>query len=284
MDSHFIDLNIIIKEESSAWVVSKENPNFPLLKMAISDFNLFQSGIYKSHNNKLDFNGKIFWISNEFMEKIKLSTKKYNVDISTLAISLQEFMNKELIENIPFTINTSIFNSIVNTDDDVYIICSKNTKNNYEKKILKLEEELKKIGVQIKNYYFISETFNNRNKDEIAYYKVRLLLQHFLGLKIKDEKFTDEVISDYNRITFYDDSKNAIELAKRINHLLEKILNTADNDIKIKIKEKIKNEDNILVVKEYTNNKSKEFLQTIVQLEYSNLIRTFESFNFSYSQ
>jgi hypothetical protein len=57
-----------------------------------------------------------------------------------------------------------------------------------------------------------------------------------------------------------------------------------EKDVKLKVKDKIKNMENVLVVKEYTHNKSKKFLETIVQLEYSNVIKNFESFNFSFSK
>ena len=284
MNSHFIDLDIILKAESKPWIVSKENPNIPILKIDLADFKTFQSGIYRNQNNKIEFNGKTFWLSNEAMNKVKLAAKKYRADLSNLAISMQEYLNPQLIENIPFQIDLSVFNSIINTDDDIYIICSKNNKRNYEKQIQKLEEDLKEKGLKIKNFYYISETFMNRNEDDISHLKVKLILQHLIGLKTEVDKIVNEEIKDYTQITFYDDSKSAIELSKRINNVLESLLMKTEKDVKLKVKDKIKNMENVLVVKEYTHNKSKKFLETIVQLEYSNVIKNFESFNFSFSK
>lgn len=284
MNAHFIDLDIILKTESKPWIVSKENPNIPILKMEPSDFKLFQSGIYRNQNNKIEFNGKTFWLSNEFMNKVKLSAKKYRADVSNLAISLQEYLNPQLIENIPFELDLSIFNSIINTDDDIYIICSKNTKRNYENQIEKLEEKLKEKGLKIKDFYYISETFQNRDEDNISHLKVKLILQHLIGLKTEGDKIINEEITDYTKITFYDDSKPTIELAKRINQVLESLLLKTEKEVKLKVKDKIYEVDNVLIVKEYTHNKSKRFNETIVQLEYTNVIKNFESFNFSFSK
>lgn len=284
MNAHFIDLDIILKTESKPWIVSKENPNIPILKMEPSDFKLFQSGIYRNQNNKIEFNGKTFWLSNEFMNKVKLSAKKYRADVSNLAISLQEYLNPQLIENIPFELDLSIFNSIINTDDDIYIICSKNTKRNYENQIEKLEEKLKEKGLKIKDFYYISETFQNRDEDNISHLKVKLILQHLIGLKTEGDKIINEEITDYTKITFYDDSKPTIELAKRINQVLESLLLKTEKEVKLKVKDKIYEVDNVLVVKEYTHNKSKRFNETIVELEYTNVIKNFESFNFSFSK
>ena len=280
MKANFIDLEIILKTESKPWIVSKDNPNIPIMKMEPHDFKIFQSGIYRNQNNKLEFNGKTFWLPTDFMNKVKIAAKKHRADLSNLAVSMQEYLNKELIENIPFKIDLNIFNSIINTNDDIYIICSKNTKKNYEKQILKLEEKLKEIGLLVKNYYYISETFMNRNEDDIANIKVKLLLQHLIGLKTEVDKITNEEITDYTQITFYDDSKPSIELAKRINHVLENLLLKTDKEVKLKVKDKIKDVDNILVVKEFTHNKAKKFNETIVELEYSNVIKNFENFKF----
>jgi len=284
MNAHFIDLDIILKTESKPWIVSKENPNIPILKMEPSDFKVFQSGIYKNQNNKIEFNGKTFWLSNDFMNKVKLSAKKYRADISNLAISLQEYLNPQLIENIPFEVDLSIFNSIINTDDDIYIICSKNTKRNYDKQIQKLESDLKEKGLKIKEFYYISETFMNRDEDIISHLKVKLILQHLIGLKTEGDKITNEEITDYIKITYYDDSKPTIELAKRINQVLESLLLKTEKEVKLKVKDKIQNIENVLVVKEYTHNKSKKFNETIVDLEYTNVVKNFESFNFSFSK
>ena len=42
---------------------------------------------------------------------------------------MQEFLNKELIENLDYNINISNISHLKNTDDHIYIICSKNAKN-----------------------------------------------------------------------------------------------------------------------------------------------------------
>jgi flavodoxin len=278
MKSHFIDIDILIKNESKPWIISKENPNIPIMKIEPSDFKIFKSGVFRNQNNRLDFNGKTFWLSNDFMNKVKLAAKKYKADVSNLAISLQEYLNKDVVDNIDFQIDMSIFNSIVNTDDHIYIICSKNTKKNYEKAIEKLEDKMKEIGLKIQNFYYISETFFNRNDDDISYLKVKLILQHLIGLKTESDKITNDEITNYNQIYFYDDSKSAIELAKRINNVLESLLVKTEKDVKAKIKDEIRSGDNILVVREYTHNKSKRFLETIVELEYSNVIKNFENY------
>ena len=277
MNAHIIDINILLQVNAKAWIVSKNSPNTPLIKLDITDFNLFKSGIFRTQNNKIQFNGKTFWLSNEFMNKIKVIAKKSKVDISNLGVSMQEFMNPEIIEELEFDLDLSIFNNIINTNDDIYIICSKNTKSRYQKQIEKLEDKLESLGLKIKNYYFISSTFSNSNDDHKALIKSKIILQHLLGHKIESEKFVEEDITDYNQITFYDDDQLSIQTALNINSVLEKYLLLTDDTIKTTIKEKIKKDDNFLIIKEYTHNKSKKFNEYNVQLELNNVIKSFEN-------
>jgi hypothetical protein len=279
MNAHFIDINILIDLKSKPWIVSKDNPNLPILKIEKHEFNSFKSGIYKNHNNRIQFNGETFWLSNEFMNKVKVKSKNYKIDISKLAISMQEFLNPDIIDDIPFQIDMSIFNSIINTKDDIYVICSKNKKKYYDKQIKKLEEELTSIGLKIKNYYFLSETFYNRNEDDISFTKVKLLLQHLIGLKTEKGKITNEEVKDYQKVYLYDDNKNTIELVKSINIILENLLLESEKDVKLIVKDKIRSKENLVVCKLYTHNKVNKFEETLIPLEFSNVIRTFENFN-----
>lgn len=279
MRSHFIDLDILIKNDSKAWIVDKNKPNIPILKIDNSDLSIFKSGVLKSQNNKMSFNGKTFYLSNDFMNKLKIKVKKHKSDISNLGISFQEFLNPELIENVKFEIDLSILKNIVNTNDDIYIFCSKNTKENFKNQILKIEEEFENIGLKIKNFYYLSETFFNKDEDKMAFIKNKIILQHLIGLKVDGDKFIDEGIDEYSEIFYYDDNLKSTKLSLDINGIFEKFTMNTEKSIKESIKLKIQNNDKILNIKEFTNNKANKFKESSVQLEFSNLIKSFENFN-----
>ena len=280
MNAHFIDFNIIVKFEAKAWIVSKDDPNRAIFKIDITDFNLFKSGIFKNQNNKIQFNGKTFWLSNDFMNKLKILTKKQGVDISNLGISMQEFMNPEIIENLEFELDLSLFNNIVNTNDHIYIVCSKNTQSRFQKSIEKLESKLKDMGLLVKDYYYITENFAKINDDHSSYIKSKIVLQHLLGNKVEGEKFIDTDVTNYNQITFYDDDLSTVQTLKGINSILEKFLLNTEDSLKFEIKDKIKKDDNLLIIKQYTHNKSNKFNEFLVQIEFSNVVKSFENYKF----
>jgi hypothetical protein len=278
MKAHFFDLDVILSTNSKVWLIDKTKPNVPIMKISESDFNLIKNGIYKSQGNSIDFGGHTYWIPTEMFETLKVKAKNYRADISNLAFSMQEFMNKELIENLEYTINLENILHLKNTDDDIYVICSRNNKTNYELMISKIEDKLKDNGLFVKKFYYISETFYNRSSDDISHKKVRLLLQHIVGLKTESDKFTDEKLDQYDELFYYDDEENTIKLAKESNRFLTILLSNTDTDIKERVKEELKSKSHTLYVNYFTGNKVNRFVSTKVDIQFSNLITVFESF------
>lgn len=280
MIAHFFDIDTILINSGRVWIVDKTVPNIPIMKISQSDFNLIKSGIYKSQGNSIKFSGHVYWLPVHLMETLKIKCKNHRADFSNLGFSMQEFMNKELIESLDYDIDINNILHLKNTDDHIYIICSRNTKRNYELMIKKIEDKLRDNGLIIQNFYFISETFYDRDHDDVAHKKVRLLLQHLVGYKTAGDKFTNEEIEKYDEIYYYDDEENVIKMAIDSNKLLMFLISNSESSVKSLIKEKLKSKDHILYVNFVTNNKVNRFVKTEVVLEYSNLIKVFESFNY----
>jgi len=139
---------------------------------------------------------------------------------------------------------------------------------------------LKEMGLMVKKYYFISETFYNRDLDDISYVKSKIIIQHLLGLKTEVDKLTSDKIDEYNSITLYDDDLKSITMSKNINSILEKMLIKTDNNVKLSVKETLKNNEKILIIKEYTHNRSNRFNEYQIGLEFSNVIKSYENFKF----
>lgn len=276
--ARFFDIDVILNTNSMVWIVDKLVPNIPILKISQSEFNLIKKGIYKGQENSMKFGGSDYWVSSDFMDKIKIKSKNHQANFSNLIFSMQEFMNKELIENLEYTLNLDNILHLKNTDDDIYFICSRNNKKNYELMISKIEDKLKENGLIIKNYYFISETFYNRNEDQISHKKIRLLLQHLIGLKTDGDKFTDEEIDVYDEVCFYDDEIGSINLAIDCNALMQLLISNSESGVKLKIKDTLKS-NKILYVNMVTPNKVNRFKTTKVNIEWSSLIKSFEKFN-----
>ena len=278
MIAHFFDIESILINSNKVWIVDKYNLNKSIMRLDQSDFNLIRKGIYKPQNNKVNLGGTYYWFPNDLFDELKLKCKIHKANITTLSFSMREFLDEELIDTMDYDINLDNILHLKNSTDDIYFICSENTKENYEKFIKKIEKKLEDNGLVIKKYYFISETFYSRNTDEIAYKKVRLLLQHLIGLKTEGDKFIDEELVSYDIINFYDMDEVAIKLAINVNDLLQLIISNSPKELKENIKISLKDSKE-LIVNQVTANKVNKFSSTKVKIEYHNLIKTFEKFN-----
>lgn len=278
MIAHFFDIESILVNNGKVWISDKYNLNKSIMRLNQSDFNLIRKGIYKPQGNKVNLGGTDYWFPNDLFDELKLKCKLNKANITTLSFSMREFLDEELIDNMDYDINLDNILHLKNTTDSIYFICSENTKENYEKFIKKIEKKLEDNGLVIKKYYFISETFYSRNTDEIAYKKVRLLLQHLIGLKTEGDKFTDEELDCYDVINFYDTDEVSIKLAINVNDLLQLIISNSPKELKENIKIALK-DDKELIVNQVTANKVNKFSTTKVKIEYHNLIKTFEKFN-----
>lgn len=278
MIAHFFDIESVLVNNGKVWISDKYNLNKYIMRLNQSDFNLIRKGIYKPQGNKVNLGGTDYWFPNDLFDELKLKCKLNKANITTLSFSMREFLDEELIDSMNYNINLDNILHLKNATDSIYFICSENTKENYEKFIKKIEKKLEDNGLVIKKYYFISETFYSRNTDEIAYKKVRLLLQHLIGLKTEGDKFIDEELDCYDVINFYDTDEVAIKLAINVNDLLQLIISNSPKELKENIKMALK-DDKELIVNQVTANKVNKFSTTKVKIEYHNLIKTFEKFN-----
>lgn len=270
MNAYFIDIDTLLSVDNKVWIIDKSKPSIPILKINKSDFNLIKNGIYKYLDNRISLNEHIYYLPDNIFNTLKIKVKNYKADISNLAFSLQEFLNTELIENIDFTLNDTIIQQLKNKSGDIHIICSKNNKANYEKMILKMEKTLQENGLIISKYHFVSETYMNRNQDNINLNIIKIILNYTLNLN-------NNTNTQYDKIYLFSDNDRLIKQSSLINDYLLKLIKN-DNELKNRIKNEIIN-DHYLISYKVTTNKVNPFIVNKILITLNNLIKTFESFN-----
>lgn len=279
MKAHFFDIESIISSDSKVWIVDRKSPKFPVMRISKSEFNLIKSGIYKSQGNQIKFAGKEYWIPEEMIGQLKIKCKNLKSDVSNLAFSMREYMDPDLIDSIEYEVGYDILRNLKNSQDDIYFICSENTKQNYEKIISKIESKLEEIGISVKKYYFISETFYEKDSDEISHKKVRLLLQHLVGFKTDGDRFTEEKLDSYDLVSYYDEDEASVRLASKANGLLNVLIGNTEETVKNLVKEEIKDRKPVLKSILVSPNRANRLISNEVVLQSHNLIKTFEAFS-----
>lgn len=278
MKAHFFDIDTIIEVDCKVWIVNNKNPKNPIMKISKSEYNLIKSGIYKNQNNSITIYNQIFWFPSEIWNSIKVKCKKLNIDINNIDFSMQEFLNPEIISDLESNINIDILNKIKNTTDHIYIICSKKVKKAYDKIIEKLEEKLYEIGLEIKDYYFIQDNFFKQNKDESKYKKIKILLQHSLGQKTDNNKFSETEIEEYDEIHYYDEDVDSLGMYEITNDVLKILIDNTNGIIKERTNLKLKNNEKLIFFDYVSPNKVDRISSKKLKLEPIKIIKTFEGF------
>lgn len=279
-EAHIFDLDVLIRIYSNVWIVSIDNPSIPLIKISLSEFNLIKKGIYKNHDCNLEINEKKYWLPENLYNLIKISVKKHKSNLSSLSFSMQEFLNPNVIKHLDYELNHKNFQHLKNKSHDIYVIASKNTELNYKPIINKLEDELEKIGLKIKQYFFLTKTFNNKDLDTISNNKIKLCLQYLIGYKTKENLFIDKQIEKYDRIYLYDNDIKTLEFGTNINNILNFLVRNSEEEINKNIKLIIRKEVPVFVLSQITNNKVNPIIYEEIMLEMNHIAKTFESFKF----
>lgn len=278
--AHFFDLNCFIELEQKAWIVDKNNPLNPLLKLSQSELRLAKSGLLKNKGNKIEFNGVIYFLSDEIWNRLKVICIKNNINISNLVISLQEFLNPDLVDEIKFDIDISQLLHQKNEIQNLYLFCPKFIENTYSKILKQLSEKLKYEGMVVKNYYFIEENFVDDDIDELQYKKIRLIIQHLLGYKSEINKFIDVDIEKYDTIHWFDKSSTTLNLPIYLNDIFKMMLNKTDSGLANVIKDDLLDDVPKVWFHKVQDNLQNPIVSKKSVLSLPNVVRKFESFKF----
>ena len=130
--------------------------------------------------------------------------------------------------------------------------------------------------MDIKDIYYLSETFFNRKNDKIIFNKVKLLLQFLIGLKTDSDKFINNEITKYDVVNYYDDDLENTNIDP--NDFLKYLYDNTDVVLKDKIMNVINSYDNILNINYISPNKLKRIESKKIVLVLNKIIKTFESF------
>lgn len=276
MVAHFFDIDTFILLEQKVWIIDKSKPNSPLIKLSKSDYNVLKNKLFLNQDLKLRIGGEYFYFNQSMFDKIKISCKKYNVDVSNLSFSFDEFKN---IEDSNYTLNLDSIKHLFRTNEIVYIVCSKMKNEFYEKIVEELDNKLRQNGIKPRDYYYLIEnTTKVSDTDEVIYKKMKLFLQHLVGYKTEGLKFVDEKLTEANDVYYYGDNKTDISRMNVFNKLFRKLLSNTDEYLKEIILGSIKETKKTLTTHFVTSNKMNLFDTTSYDLSYNNRLKRFRDF------
>jgi len=261
---HFFDLDDTLwKINGNVWIINKNNPSKPIIKLNKIELYDILSGIHINDEIKIDYNGNTYWISENMFNKIK---KRYpNISEDQIGISFIEFTNPYIINKISI-FRENIRHIIGNKDDEIGILSARYSEENDNLLLSALKKELENNGLFIDKFYYVGDFFKSKVNDDIAYKKSNVILEHLIGFKIKNDHFLPIKQDKYDIIYFYDDEFKNIQVANEIQILLEEYLRNTEDEVFNRIMKLLETSKPILYNNLITNNSLNRFKTTKVEL------------------
>jgi len=209
------------------WIIDKEKPYKPLIILNQLEFSLISNGKFKKDDHPLEYNGQTYYISEELFDIIKKKSGSENIErfgISFIPLVRKEILDKREIDVLSHNIEHLRYNKFT----DIGLLTARSNQKNHVNVINKLRLELKKIGIEISKIFFVGEGMRMGTDYKR---KVFVLLEHLVGLKIKDGKFVSIKQDWYKKVSFYDDDPKNIDYANDAQMFFDELLRKTDDEL-----------------------------------------------------
>lgn len=261
---HFFDLDRTLWSiDTKAWVIDKNFPNKPLIRLSTEESTYILSGIYKNEEHMIEYNGKTFWISEDMFEKIQ--KKRKTLELENIGISFIEKTNPAYFKKLKFYVE-NIRHIIEEEDSDLGIISARYSVENDNELLLTLKEKLSELGLEINKFYYTGDYYGHTNSNKTNIDKMKILLEHMVGFHIEGNRFVPVKQNFYENVHFYDDEHQNINVANDIQRFLEDYLKNSTDEVFERISKRIGEQNPTLYTHLITNNQLNRFDTTKVSL------------------
>lgn len=228
-NAHIFNIdNLLINFDKKIWIIEKNNPSKCLLRIDKSDYDLIKSGVFKSDNLPMNFNGNVYWLSINIFNKLNRNKS------DELSFSFREYTDPDTIQDMKITYDLAPIKHLKNTNDDIYFISTKGSEKKYGHFYTKLIDELRENGLIVKQVYYLNQSFFAQSKDSNIKKICYVMISNLLGKLIEEDGLSDDLNRDYNEVNYYD--TNYVTIHKIDSQFEEflRMINNGEIDVKNK--------------------------------------------------
>lgn len=262
----FFDLdNTLWYIKSDIWIIDKDKPNIPILKISPIEFSLIKSGVYVKDDNLIEYNNNKFFISKDILERLQRKVK--NLKLSKLGISYSEFFDDDILNKKDVKLLLNNIKHLIDTNTEIGVITARSDRKKHANLLNKLRVKLKEYGLEIDKIYFVSETIKDiDNQDKVVYNKNKILLEHLVGLNIDNDHFVPIKKDAYDKVYFYDDVKSNIMNSNNLQEYFDLLVRNSEDECVEYINNRFNSHTLLLINNLITNNEFNPFETKIIKL------------------
>jgi hypothetical protein len=262
----FFDLdNTLWYIKSDIWIIDKNKPNIPILKISPIEFALIKSGIYVKDDILIEYNNERFFISRDMMERIQRKNK--NIRFGNIGISYSEFFDDDILNKKDVQLLLNNVKHLIGKNIELGVLTARSDRKKHANLLNKLQIKLKEYGLEIDKIYFVAESIRTIGyQDKIIYDKNKILLSHLVGLSIEDTHFLPIKKEMYDTVYFYDDVKANILNVNNLQDYFDVLVRNSDSECIEFINNRFENATLTLVNNLVTNNELNPFETKTIKL------------------
>jgi hypothetical protein len=254
----FFDLdNTLWYIKSDIWLINKNKPSIPIIKISIIDFALIKSGVYVKDNLPIDYNGETFFISKDMFDRVYHKNNKNK--LGNLGISYSEYFDENILNNKNVQVLLDNIKHLIGKDVEIGVLTARSDRKKHANLLNKLRLKLKEYGLEIDKIYFVSESIRYSQKDSFIYDKNKILLEHLVGLTIDGDHFVTIKKDSYDTVYFYDDFKTNFMNANNLQDYFDFLVRNSDDECVEFIQNRLNNYKLTLINNLVTNNQLNPF-------------------------
>lgn len=251
--------------KSDIWVIDKNKPYEPIIKIDPIQFSLIKSGIYIKDDILIEYNNERFYISRDMMERIQRKAK--NIRLGNLGISYSEYFDDNIINKQDVQLLLNNIKHLIGKDIEIGVLTARSDRKKHANLLNKLRLKLQEYGLEISKIYFVSESIRSIGFfDKVIYDKNKVLLEHLIGLTIEDNRFLPIKKEAYDRVYFYDDIKSNILNTNNLQEYFDYLVRNSESEVVEYINTRLSNATPTLVTNLITNNELNPFEINTVKL------------------
>jgi hypothetical protein len=251
--------------KSDVWLINKNSPSIPIIKISQIDFTLIKNGIYVKDNLPVDYNGETFFISKDMFDRVYHKNK--NNKLGNLGISYVEYFNEDILNNKNVQILLDNIKHLIGKNVEIGVLTARSDRKKHANLLNKLRFKLKEYGLEIDKIYFVSESIRYSQKDSFVYDKNKILLEHLVGLSIEDDHFIPIKKDSYDKVYFYDDFKRNFMSSNSLQEYFDFLVKNSDDECVEFIQNRLSSKKLILVNNLITNNQLNPFESNSIELK-----------------
>jgi hypothetical protein len=263
----FFDLdNSLWYIKSDIWIINKNKPNIPILKISPVEFALIKGGIYVKDDILVEYNNESFFISRDMMDRIQRKSPK--IRLGDIGISYAEFFDDDILNKKEVILLLDNIKHLIGKNIEIGVLTARSDRKKHANLLNKLRLKLKEYGLEIDKIYFVSEAIRMIGYDDgVTYDKNKILLEHLIGLKVEDNKFVPIKKEAYNKVYFYDDVKSNILNLNNLQDYFDYLVRNSETEVVEFINNRLENNTLLLINNLISNNNVNPFDTKTIKLK-----------------